>query len=257
MFYKSRKACYSILDVFRVSRKSGNRVFYPGREFAGLSFRCNGESVLLHGGTQTPIMEKSITYLPPHVDFEIRSQTEEVIILHLRCMGEEDPIPVSLVPKDPTRCEALLTELYTRHMDRKPGYENRCMSLLYMLFYELEKGDAPSSPKAEGRIREGVLYLDRHFDSPTLSIWEAARECDMSEVYFRRLFKEVYGITPIIYLQGKRIDRARTLLESGYYRIYEVAGLSGFNDAKYFSTVFRQETGMTPKEYAASVRGTV
>ena len=45
------------------------------------------------------------------------------------------------------------------------------------------------------------------------------------------------------------MEYAKRLLASDYYRVYEVADMAGFSDVKYFSTVFKKETGSTPSEY--------
>ncbi len=51
------------------------------------------------------------------------------------------------------------------------------------------------------------------------------------------------------YINASRIDKAKMLLDSGDYRNDEVALLCGFSETKYFYTVFKKITGMTPKEY--------
>ena len=46
-----------------------------------------------------------------------------------------------------------------------------------------------------------------------------------------------------------RIEYAKELIHSKYYTISQCAEMSGFSDAKYFSTVFKKYTGIPPSKY--------
>ena len=75
--------------------------------------------------------------------------------------------------------------------------------------------------------------------------------CDkafMSDTYFRRLFVAVYGETPRQYINRLRVEHAQALLREWNYSVEQVARLSGFSDAKYFSTVFHRYTGRSPSQ---------
>jgi len=47
-----------------------------------------------------------------------------------------------------------------------------------------------------------------------------------------------------------RIEKAKELLSTGYFSVKEVSQKSGFDNVKYFSTVFKKEVGCSPSEYA-------
>ena len=51
------------------------------------------------------------------------------------------------------------------------------------------------------------------------------------------------------YIQKKRIDFSIFLLDSDYYKIYEVAEKSGLSNSKYFSTVFKRFMKLSPTEW--------
>ena len=71
----------------------------------------------------------------------------------------------------------------------------------------------------------------------------------MSEVYFRKLFKEEYGVSPQKYIIDLRIQNAVGLISTGYYSLKEVAYMSGYSDYKYFSVEFKKKMGISPSEY--------
>ena len=51
------------------------------------------------------------------------------------------------------------------------------------------------------------------------------------------------------FLQNFRISAAKRLLDTGNYKVYEVAEMVGFHDQKYFVTVFKKICGVTPSVY--------
>ena len=67
--------------------------------------------------------------------------------------------------------------------------------------------------------------------------------------YLNRSFKAWTGENIFKYLTNVRIEKAKTLLLSGYYSVEEVANAVGFNDPFYFSKVFKNKTGMSPGKY--------
>jgi two-component system response regulator YesN len=53
------------------------------------------------------------------------------------------------------------------------------------------------------------------------------------------------------YITQVRIDRAKGLLHGTHLKTYEIAGLVGYQDDKYFTRIFKKRVGMTPTEYRA------
>lgn len=83
----------------------------------------------------------------------------------------------------------------------------------------------------------------------TGTIEEMIKDIPASRRNIVRRFKQVTGITPIVYLQQTRIAAAKKLLEQTSEQMTEVIFKSGYNDPKAFRKVFRKTVGMTPSEY--------
>jgi AraC-like DNA-binding protein len=69
-----------------------------------------------------------------------------------------------------------------------------------------------------------------------------------------RRFKAVTGMTPLAYLQQKKIANARELLQHSNLSIADVAAACGFPDVSYFCAQFKKQMAMTPRDYRNSVR---
>ena len=86
-----------------------------------------------------------------------------------------------------------------------------------------------------------------------LSIGEVAKMCNVSEIYFRKLFREYSGLSPIEYRIARKIRKAQSLLEFDDLNTTETAQLLGFSDCAYFCKQFKAVTGMTPLQYKESL----
>ena len=64
-----------------------------------------------------------------------------------------------------------------------------------------------------------------------------------------RLFRKYTGVSPAAYLSGLRLEHAAELLKSPECSITETAFRCGFSNLAYFSRVFRQKYGLSPREY--------
>jgi two-component system response regulator YesN len=67
--------------------------------------------------------------------------------------------------------------------------------------------------------------------------------------YFSQAFKEYTGESFVNYLKKLRIDRARELLTTTDYKVYEISEMAGFENTKHFSRVFKEMEGVSPQEY--------
>ena len=98
-------------------------------------------------------------------------------------------------------------------------------------------------------ISRTLSYLDDNLASQ-LTLSEVAKHTGLSRTYFSSWFKEKTGENFSDYLTRRRIERAKDLLrQHPEYRIYEIASLIGFQNEKYFSRLFKNLTGDSPRDY--------
>jgi len=87
-----------------------------------------------------------------------------------------------------------------------------------------------------------------------ISLEEVAQTVHLSRFYFSRLFKQEKGCNFVDFISNVRIDRAKLLLKDSDYNGVRIAAEVGYQDASYFSRVFRQATNMTPNQYRNEIR---
>lgn len=71
----------------------------------------------------------------------------------------------------------------------------------------------------------------------------------MSVSWFLRNFKEFIGQPPAQYLLTIRMNNAVSLLETTDYNVAEISAIIGYDNALYFSRLFKKHKGVSPSEY--------
>ena len=92
-------------------------------------------------------------------------------------------------------------------------------------------------------------YIDDNFTDPGLSLNSIGKELQYNPKYISGLFKEKMGIGINEYINTARCQQACTLIDQGLSCVKEISALSGYNDALYFSKVFKKRIGVSPKQY--------
>lgn len=96
------------------------------------------------------------------------------------------------------------------------------------------------------------ILEDRYYEQITIE--ELAGKVYLTPNYICNLFKENIGESIIDYLTKVRMRHAQRLLADPGIKIYEVAEKTGFNSTSYFSIVFKNSFGISPKEYRDSLQ---
>ena len=104
-------------------------------------------------------------------------------------------------------------------------------------------------------VSKVVTLTQKNFTDPTLSISLIADELKYDTKYLSSIFKKKKGIPYTQYLREMRIKHAIFLMEQGVVSVKNVAILSGFSDALYFSKIFTASEGISPKAYIQKLTG--
>lgn len=105
---------------------------------------------------------------------------------------------------------------------------------------------------ASNRFKPVISYIQKNLQDE-ISIEHLSRAAFMSEPHFYRSFKKHFGVTPIAYINNKRIKTAMMMMRAMDCSLKEIAFASGFNNLSYFFRTFKRCTGCTPTEYKKSL----
>lgn len=248
MIFEKDHITFHLLDVFTVKQNNIKIVNY-GRNFDALSFRMHAQTRILQGNHEVELSDHSICYFPAGVDYTRISQCEDLIVIHFNSFGYTSDHIEFFYPERAAMFQSYFEKILLLWRKKEIGYRHACTALLHEIFAECCK-EVRQETAPDSKINTAVKYLSEHFADPQLTVQAAAQQAHMSEVYFRKLFKQAFGLSPrkhIIYL---RMKHAAALIETGYYSLTEISEMCGFHDYKYFSTEFKRTFGVSPSNYS-------
>jgi len=144
--------------------------------------------------------------------------------------------------------EELLGEMQARASSYRPHRLKQLVGTICLLAFRRRSTPAAANVFNAGqRFRLQKLAVDTIRDGVTTA--DLAAELQLSPVYFSRLFKRTYGLSPRAWLVRERLRQAATLLVETDRRVAEIAHACGYRDANLFSRQFRKVYRQSPREF--------
>ncbi|TDF95496.1 helix-turn-helix domain-containing protein [Paenibacillus piri] len=161
-------------------------------------------------------------------------------------------LPHWIEVRDESKLERQFQELIELHGSNAVSAPLRIKSLLF----DIISGYIEQSAEEElhltvtttnSKINSVLSYIENHL-AESMSVEELAKLVHFHPNYFMNYFKSMMGLSPIMYVNKKRLEKARRLLATTDMSISDIADGIGM-ELYYFSRLFRKQTGMSPSEY--------
>jgi AraC family transcriptional activator of pyochelin receptor len=132
-------------------------------------------------------------------------------------------------------------------------YLNGKIFELLSLYFSEKKANTESCPflnneETVRKIKNAKEYLLKHVEDPP-GLKALAKIAGLNEFQLKVGFKEIYGNTVFGYLLDHKLDFSRLQLDTGKYKVNEVATQVGYTNPSHFIAAFRKKFGITPKKY--------
>lgn len=236
-----------ITDVRTVSSPKGRFSRTNNRASYGISFCISGQITYTHKGKQYVSDTEHAVILPQGQSYTLFGDKQGLfplinfISLNFVC----DTITIF-----PIRDREFFIKNYEqiKALFFFEGNKAKIMSIFYDMIHRLSYNTLCYT------IMPAVKYIEKNYQNPDLTNAILARECKISEIYFRNLFASQFKTTPKQFIIGLRIQKAKQLLTEGILKINVVAQQCGFSNPYHFCRVFKEKTGLTPTAYAKQNR---
>lgn len=119
-----------------------------------------------------------------------------------------------------------------------------------MINYYIDRGDMACS-LINPIINMAIRYIDDNLDGD-LSLTAVAEKLNISHNYLSYLFTDSLGVNFSNYVNLKRINKAKLLLETSNLSLLDIAIECGFNSQSYFCSTFKSFENITPTNYRKS-----
>ncbi len=256
VFFSKDDISIEFLGVFKIKREKPQSQKAHERSYDMLCIRLSGEGEFTTADGSFSVGPGDLLYLPKNLDYSQKTQGETIIVIHFfnyhachDCAAE-----VFSGDKD-CQIRQIFTEMYNVWKEKKAGHRHKCTSLFYELLSIISRErytTAINAVTSDAKIKKAIDYIHSNYRREDISVSELAKMCSVSETYFRKLFKQIHGVSPSQYVINLRLDFASHLLRSQLYTVSEAGYKSGFNDTKYFSKLFKSRYGSSPKKFQLS-----
>ncbi|WP_333646412.1 AraC family transcriptional regulator [Lacrimispora sp.] len=245
-----------VIDVMagdkKIPLKRGNIIFHKPGEFHTIltngtvapnlvvvSFECNSPFMRAFEGEVLSVQETE-TALLAQIIIEARNAFSGRL---------DDPYQEELIRKQPSQAfgaeqlignylEELIIHLYRRYFS---GPE------------QIPTGRVTDSSKHGDAYNRIVRYMEEHLGEQ-LTIETICRDNLTGRSQLQKIFRNAHGCGVIDFFTRMKIDAAKQLIRNNQLNFTEIADRLGYNSVHYFSRQFKKLTGMTPSEYAVSIR---
>ncbi|HSL86431.1 MAG TPA: response regulator [Bacteroidales bacterium] len=126
----------------------------------------------------------------------------------------------------------------------------RILDLIFEEIFEVIINEKRVTYKEE--MTYAVQYIEKNL-TKSLTLESAAGYMNISPHYFSKLFKSEVGENFIDFVTDKKVERAKELIRDTDIPLNSIAFELGFNEANYFSKVFKKKAGMTPSQFRKKV----
>lgn len=149
---------------------------------------------------------------------------------------------------------SMLAELENKEKD----YELICQDLLEILIIHLLRTtgytfELTPSLKASRECSAVKRYIDANY-AEDITLDTLSEMAHLNKYYFVHTFTKAYGLSPISYLNERRLQASKELLQSTNHSISEVARLSGFSSQSYYAQSFKKSCNMSPGNYRKTTK---
>ena len=237
-----------ILSVHSLSWSKQIKYAYP-RPFHALSLRIEGHADFTHDDKTYTVKTNDVIFVPKNYDYTIDSKVaEKLLVIHF----DTDKIFSEIETFSPTSPEifiSLFEQIYRVYSSKTTGYEQKMYSLFYEILEQIQiqgKRSLLTNTSVNENFENSIDYLYKNFSSPELTVSTLAKIAAVSEVYYRKIFKNTFNISPCKRLGDLRLEKAKNLLKTGYYTVEQVAYDCGYNDPKYFATCYKKKFNHSP-----------
>jgi len=159
--------------------------------------------------------------------------------------------PISFAVKHGERIRKMFQEMEFKRNMRSFMFAPESIKDTYAILLYLVRTDSekyiPNSKQQ--KLQPVIEYISQNYGKSITNDTLAAIS-GMSTVYFRKLFTQVMGISPIAYTKQLRIEKAKEILKSDYGTLSDVAQSLGYSNLYDFSRDFKKHTGIAPSKYA-------
>lgn len=219
-----------------------------------LVYYMTGEGTTVIGNTEYEIAPNTFTLISPETLHSEHHNTSGEILF----IGFEGEIPdflenCSFKDSEDHLILSTLEGIFKELENYKNNYKRIIQLKLQELIIYITRLVLTDKKEKNDTVGYAVHYIEQYYSTP-IDWKELANSCNYSYDYFRHIFKETTGVSPIEYLIDCKLNAAKNLLARTALNCTEIAIRCGFPNNVLFSQQFKAAFGVSPRDYRKAVQ---
>jgi len=141
---------------------------------------------------------------------------------------------------------------YIEKLERIETMRNLKLWVTNYFAYIMEYSSVKLNINETDVIIKAKRYIAGNYDNSDMKLYDVAEYVGLNEKYFTNRFTKESGETFSNYLTGLRLEKAKELLRTTDFKIYEIAKMVGYHSAEHFTRTFKKIVGFSPNQYRKS-----
>ncbi|MGB4660397.1 MAG: AraC family transcriptional regulator [Mobilitalea sp.] len=234
--------------------------------FAELFYVIHGEGSFVVEDKVFSVKEGDLIIINPnieHTEKSINASPLEYVVLGIDGLvfnfHQEDPeasYSVFNFRNNKRHLQFYMTSMLEEIEEQKPEYEMVCQNLMEVFLvqiiraakYDLIATNIAMSKKINKECSRVKRYLDSNYVNH-ITIDQLSELTHMNKYYLIHAYSKYAGLSPINYLNFRRIEESKNLLENTDFSIAQISNEVGFSSQAYFAQVFRKLVDSSPNDY--------
>ena len=214
-----------------------------------LVYYLTGEGSTMLGNTEHQIAPNTFTVIHPETVHSEHHQTQgEILFIGFEGVVPDNITDCSFADSESRIILATLEGIFSELKNYQIDYKKIIQLKLQELIVYIERLTQTNKKIKNDTVEYAVRYIEQYYSLP-IDWKKLASSCNYSYDYFRHMFKETTGVSPIEYLITCKLNAAKELLLHTKLSCTEIAERCGFSNNVQFSQLFKEAYGASPTEY--------
>lgn len=259
-------------DSWITTYRTGEQHFH---NYFEISYCYFGEGVVFLGEKSEPYGPGTISLIPSNFPHGIHSKEGGVcrweflyldfagfvercyqsdVYKGMRILEQITQFPIMIESEDYPRISNVVRAILDENREQETLNREAVGGYMFVLLQELVRLNKRMSEinKKESlhveKIRPALVYIETHYHEE-IKIKTLAEVCNLSEPYFRKLFRNCMKTSPLEYINTVRVQKACDYLQKKDFPVNDLAWQVGYSSVSTFERNFKKIVGQTPKQW--------
>lgn len=224
--------------------------------FTELFYIKEGHGSFILGDQEYKVKKNDLIMINPlvqHTEYSEKSNPLDYYVIGIENLKMIETDNYSVLSAGTEIMRNCFHNIHQEMIGKKEGFDDICQHYFQIILLLLQRKskisfsiDEPDKGSRECQLVKN--YIDANF-AYSINLDTLADKYGLNKYYLCHRFNEIYGTSPIMYLNQVRIDNCKDLLRTTNHSMNTISEMVGYSSPSYLSQAFKKNVGETPQMY--------